>query len=54
MEADFFAGKGIDKTVDKVLSTKSSEEIKKILVSFRENQSGGDQENLQAKENQYV
>jgi hypothetical protein len=38
MEADFFAGKGIEKTGDKVLNTKSNEEIKKILESFQETQ----------------
>jgi hypothetical protein len=54
VDSDFFGGKGINKTGDKVLSTKSNDEIKKILESFREIQSGGGNENLKAKENQYV
>jgi hypothetical protein len=50
VDADFVPDKGIDKTADKVLSTKSNDEIKKILESFREIQSGGGNENLKADE----
>ena len=49
VDSDFIGGKGIDKTGDKMLSTKSNDEIKKILESFRETLSSEDHETLKAK-----
>ena len=45
-----FAGRGIDKKGDKVLSTKFNEEMQKILESFGETLSSEDNENLKADE----
>jgi hypothetical protein len=50
IESDLVAGKGIDKTGDKVLSTKFKEKMQKILESFKETLSSEDNENLKADE----